>query len=86
MPGQLKKYTDFQISYVHSVLNDTESIKFFESKIWKILPSEVKQLESLKEFKKAIKQWKQSSCQWRLFKTHLHRLGFIWNRFTHISF
>ena len=56
MPGQLKKYTDFQISYVHSVLKDTESIKFFESKIWKILPSEVKQLESLKEFKKAIKQ------------------------------
>ena len=36
----------------------TESIKFLGPKIWKLIPDEMKELESLWEFKRAIKLWK----------------------------
>ena len=58
MPYQLRKQTDFPIPSLHSVVNGTESIKFLGPKIWKILPKDIKQLQNLKEFKKAITQWK----------------------------
>ena len=54
MPYQLRKKTDFQIPLVHSVFSGIESIKFLGPKIWEILPQEMKQLDSLKEFEKAI--------------------------------
>ena len=73
VPYQLRKQTDFQIQYVHS---GTEIIKFLGPKTWEILPHEIKQLESLKEFKKAIK-WKPILYPCRLCKTFIDRLCFF---------
>ena len=56
VPCQLRKQTDFLITSVHSVSGGTESIKLLGPKIWGFLPHQIKQLDSLKEFKKAIKQ------------------------------
>ena len=36
---------------VNSVYNVTESIAFFDSKVWELVPEEVKQKESLNEVK-----------------------------------
>ena len=74
VPYQLRKLRDFQIPSVDSVFSGTGNIKFLGPKIWEILPHEIKQLENLKEFKKAIRQWKPTSCTCRLCKTHIHRL------------
>ena len=84
MPYQLRKQTDFQIPSTQSVVNGTKSIKFLEPKIWKISPLKIKQLENLIEFKKAIKQKKQTSCPFRSCKTYIDRL--IWYRVQHICF
>ena len=66
-------------------LGGTENIIFVRPKIWEILPHEIKQLESFKEFKKVIKQWKPTyPC--RLCKTYIHRLAFIQYRVSHINF
>ena len=54
--------TDFKITSVHSIFSGTESIKFLGRKTWEVLPREIKQFESLKEFKKALKQLKPTSC------------------------
>ena len=56
VPCQLRKQTDFLIASVHSVSGGTESIKLLGPKIWGFLPHQIKQLDSLKEFTKAIKQ------------------------------
>ena len=69
MHCQLRTQIAFQIPFVHSNFSGTESIKFFRPKIGNILPQEIKQLESLKDFKNAIKQWKTTSCLCRLCKT-----------------
>ena len=79
LPHQLRKQTDFQIPFVHGVFSGTKSIKFLVPKIWEILPHEIKQLESLKEFKKAIKQWKPTSCPSRFCKTYIHRLAVLFD-------
>ena len=66
LPYQMRKQTDFQILSVHRVFSGTDSIKFLWSKTWEILPNETKHLESLKEFKKAIKHWKPTSHLYKL--------------------
>ena len=78
-----RKQTDFQISSVHSVFSVTECMKFLGPKI---LRHKLKQLEKFKEFRKAIKQWKAAICPFRLCKTYIHRLGFIWWSVCHICF
>ena len=77
VPYLLRQHTDFQIPSVQSVFNGTGSIKFLGPKFWEILPHKKKQLESLEEFKKAIKQWKPTSCSCRLCKTCIHTFDFI---------
>ena len=46
-PYQLKKQTDFQIPSENLDFSGPESIKFIGSKIWEILPDEIKQLQNL---------------------------------------
>lgn len=75
---QSKKQIDFQILPVLSVFSGTERIKVIGPKTWEILSHEINYLENLKKFKKAIKQWKTTSCPHRLFKTYTHRLGFFY--------
>ena len=55
----------------------TESIKFRGPKIWKLISDEMKEVESLWEFKRAIKQWKPLSCPCRLCKQYFYRIGFL---------
>ena len=54
------------------ILGGTENTKFLGPKIWEILPHEIKQLESFNEFKKAIKQWKPTSCPCRLCMVYFY--------------
>ena len=53
---------------MRTVFSGTESIKYLGSKIWELIPDEMKELESLWEFKRAIKLWKSTSCSCRLCK------------------
>ena len=69
VPYQLKTQGDFQLPSVHSVFSGIESIKFLGSKNMGNFSSKIKQLESLKVFNKAIKQWKPTLCLSRLCKT-----------------
>jgi hypothetical protein len=55
----------------------TESIAFLGPKIWEIIPRELKEKESLREFKIAIKNWKLVSCPCRLCKTYIQGVGFV---------
>ena len=62
MPYELRQRSQFQIPFVHLVFSGTENLKFLGSKIWALLPNEMKQSESLKKFRNAMKQWNPKSC------------------------
>ena len=78
MPYQLRKQTDFQISFVHSVSSGTESIRFLRPKILEMLTHEIITLRILKlgchlpknmfwltSIKTLLKKWKMLfiSCE-----------------------
>ena len=73
----LRHQNTFKRPIVNSVYNGTETVLFLEPKIWVLIPTEIKELVSLKSFKKAIKKWKPAECPWRLCKTYVHHVGFI---------
>ena len=68
IPYNLRHRSQFHIPSVRIVFSGTESIKFLGPKIWKIITDEMKELESLWEFKREIKLWKLTSCHCRLCK------------------
>ena len=74
---ELRQRPQFQIPWFHSVFSGTESRNLFGSKIWAIVPSKMKHLESLGKFRNAIKQWKPTRCACRLCKTYIHRIDFL---------
>ena len=74
---ELRQRPQFQIPWVHSVFSGTECFKFLGSKIWVLVPNEMKQLGSLGKFRNAIKQWKPTSCPCRLCKRYIHRIGLL---------
>ena len=77
IPYNLRQRSQFHIPPVRTVFNGTESIKFLGPKIWELIPDEMKELESLWQSKRAIKQWKSTPCPCRLCKQYFYRIGFL---------
>ena len=82
IPYNLRQRSQFHIPPVPTVFSGTESIKYLGSKIWEYILDEVKKLESLWEFKRAIKLWKHTSCPCRLCKQYFYRIGFLYKGFS----
>ena len=54
----------------------TETITSLGVKIWKIFPSDYKELTSLSTFNFKVKNWETDNCSCRLCKTYVQRVGF----------
>ena len=46
-------------------------------KTWNIVPENIKNSSSLKEFKSLIKKWQLNNCTCRLCKTYIYVIGFV---------
>ena len=55
----LRKNNLFKSGRVNSVWHGTESVSYLGPKIWDLVPSEIKEFESLNGFKFKIKRWVQ---------------------------
>ena len=62
---------------VKSVIYGTESISSLALKIWEILPTEIKDSDTLEIFKAKIKKWVPVECPCRLCKIYLPEVGFV---------
>ena len=58
-----------------TVAYGTESVSFMASKIWPIVPQELKNSQFPYSFKKGIRKWKPNCPCW-LCKTYLQHVGF----------
>ena len=63
--------------HIPPVFSSIESIKFLGPKIWELIPNEMKELESLWKFKRAIKLLKPTPCLCRMCKQYYYRIGFL---------
>ena len=76
-PYNLRNNATLRASNVKSVVCGTETISFRGPQVWSMLPEDIKNSQSLAEFKIKIKKWKPEGCTCRLCKTYIPQLGFI---------
>ena len=67
----------FKTRNIKLVRYGTETLAHLGRKIWSIIPSDIKEEQSLKLFTKTIKQWKPERCPCKLCKTYVRGLGYI---------
>ena len=63
----LRNWTYFDAPKVRTVNYRSESVRYLDSKIWEIIPTYTKELDTTDKFKIAIKKWKLESCPCRLY-------------------
>ena len=57
---------------MRTTLLGKETVSNLRAKIWPLLPEELKNVSSLQVFKNNLKEWKQTTCPCRLFKTYIN--------------
>ena len=67
----------FKTSNVKSVYYGTETLLFRGPKTWSLVPSDIRNSDSLEMFKKNIKKWKPIGCTCRICKPFVRNLGFV---------
>ena len=73
----LRKQFNFQITWTKTVTYGTESIQYLVSKIWNLIPNDLKSATNLSIFKANIKKWIPNGCPCRLCKDYIVGVGFI---------
>ena len=76
-PYHFHRNDTLQRRRVNSVRHCTESILFLGPKIWDLVPSDIKLLQSLSIFKRELKKWVPLQCACRLCKIYLQHVGSI---------
>ena len=74
---ELRNNRDFAVPIVKSVHKGLESLSYLGPKIWELLPLEIKESETLLQFKAKIKKWNPQNRPCRLCKIYLQNVGFI---------
>ena len=75
----LRYTSEFIIPPIHSVYHGRESASYLGPKLWELIPTVIRQIDTLSGFKKAIKKWKSTNCPCRTGKTYIpsHFLVFL---------
>ena len=68
---ELRYNPDFAVPTVKLLHKVLESLSYLGPKKWKLLPLEIKETETLLQFKAKIKKWNLQNCPCRLCKTYL---------------
>ena len=65
----------FHSRSIKSVTFGTETLSHLASKIWELVPVEIKNVFA--SFKRAIKKWEPINCPCRLCQTYVFQVGFV---------
>ena len=76
----LKSQTDFIRSNASASQYGLNSMRCFASKVWQMIPVEIKNSVSIESFKEKIRKWEPSSCYCRLCLPYIHNLGYVNNK------
>ena len=73
----LRSQTDFVLPGVYIPYFGLHSLRHFSSKIWNLIPDEIKNSLSLDEFKIKIRQWEPSGCHCKLCRSYVQHVGYV---------
>ena len=60
-----------------TVNHGLEGLSYIGSKLCNSMPSHMKEIDSINEFKHVIKSWKPDLCSFRLCKVYLQNIGYL---------
>ena len=69
--------TDFSVSSVNTTHFGLNSLRYFASKVWNMVPLEVKSLNDVESFKSEITKWEPMQCQCTLCLPSMHSIGYV---------
>ena len=73
----LRTQSDFLRNFINSGKYGLNSIRFFASEVWQMVPMEMKNLKSLKDFKNKIRRWEPNGYDCKLCKNSVSNLGYV---------
>ena len=76
-PYNMRSDQTFQTRNIKTVYKGTETLSFRGPKVWSMLPDNIKNSKTLKEFKIKIKTWQPVGCTCRICKDYIPQLGFL---------
>ena len=65
------------IPSVNTVVNGSNSLRYFGSVIWNLIPADIRDIDNLGSFKAVIKTWKPDKCPCRLCTDYINGVGFV---------
>ena len=72
-----RSQTDFKLGPIYTTAYGLRSLKYFAPKIWNIVPTDIRNSDSLSEFTTKIKSWKPVTCPCKLCRTFVGQAGYI---------
>ena len=73
----LRSQKDFIRTHVNTSSFGLSSLKYLATKIWDIVPYEIKSVGNINLFKKKIRNWEPKRWHCRLCKQYLHGEGYV---------
>ena len=73
----LRTPKDFRRDNIETKNYGERSLSYFGSKVWRLLPIEIREADNLETFKKNIKGWKLEKCPCYLCKDFLEGVGLV---------
>ena len=72
----LKNFQEFETGRKRAVYFGLETLSYRSSQLWSPLPEQMKQINSLDQFRRIVRQWVCNTCPWRFCKVYLQSVGF----------
>ncbi len=69
--------TDFVRPKIKTVHFGDDSLQTFGSKIWNLIPDDIKYAQNVDHFKNQIRNWAPAKCPCRLCKQYIQGVGYI---------
>ena len=74
---KLRLQTDFADNCVNTNKLGLNSLRYFASRVWNIVPLEIKNFGSVEIFKTKIRNWEPKDCHCYPCKTYINNLGVV---------
>ena len=71
----LRSRTGFFRNTVNTTKFGLNSLRYFASKVWSMIPIEIKNSLTIEMFKSKINKWEPSECDSKRCQVYLHRIG-----------
>ena len=73
----LRSQIDFSVSFVNTIHFGLNSLWYFASKVWNMVPPELKNLNDVEFFKSEVSKWEPIKRECTLCLPYMHTIGYV---------